>query len=209
MTRRPLPGPAATPEQHRRAEERAELLRTELARIRSAALAWRNGLAALLTGLIGFGLVKGRSDVSTLDHRWAVAVGLILLAALVGGAVGAALLLRAAHGRFGVVPLSKVPPLDVGNHLEAVASAHALKRGIVATLTCAALLVVAVAATWYGPAKEDPRLRLDFTGGTACGKVLRIANGAVVIEAENGELTVPLDQLRAVKPVDACSPAKP
>jgi hypothetical protein len=75
------------------------LQRDALPRVRAAAVAWRNGLAGLLAGLLGFSLVKGRSDVSQLAWPWNVAVGVLLLAALMIGGYGATRLLWAAHGR--------------------------------------------------------------------------------------------------------------
>lgn len=68
------PGRPATAADLRAAQERDELLRTELPRVRQAATAWRNGLGALLAGLVGFGLIKGRSDVRELATGWAAAV---------------------------------------------------------------------------------------------------------------------------------------
>ncbi|MEU1890397.1 hypothetical protein [Streptomyces pristinaespiralis] len=206
MTRRPRPGPPATPEDLRRAEERDELVRSELPRIRSAALAWRNGLGALLAGLVGFGLLKGRSDVGQLAEGWSAAVGATLLAALLCGACGAALLLRAAHGRFGIVPLRDLPPAAVRAHTEALNSVVALRRGVVATSACAALLVAAVATTWYGPPRDEPALRVEYSGTTACGKVVRIAGGTLVIKTDSGEVPVPLRLLVAAKPVASCAP---
>src|SRR5512142_960470 len=100
MTRIEL-SPAAEPatgHDLRAAQQQQRLLKTELPRVREAATAWRNGLGALLAALIGFGLVKGRSDVGQLAPGWAAAVGVVLLLALAAGAIGALLLLRAAHG---------------------------------------------------------------------------------------------------------------
>ncbi|MEU9780344.1 hypothetical protein AB0H92_05050 [Streptomyces phaeochromogenes] len=74
-------------------------LAQELGRVREVAVAWRNGLGAILAGLDGFGLIKGRSDVGQAAPQWAVTAGLLLLAALVAGGLGALNLLRAAHGR--------------------------------------------------------------------------------------------------------------
>ena len=90
------PGPLT---QRRAAKATQDLLADELPRVRTSAVAWRNGLGALLAGLIGFGLVKGRSDVTQLTPTAAAAAGFLLLAALVAGSVAAVLLMRAAHGR--------------------------------------------------------------------------------------------------------------
>ncbi|WP_326757572.1 hypothetical protein OHB35_01820 [Streptomyces phaeochromogenes] len=74
-------------------------LAQELGRVREVAVAWRIGLGAILAGLVDFRLIKGRSDVGQAAPQWAVTAGLLLLAALVAGGLGALSLLCAAHGR--------------------------------------------------------------------------------------------------------------
>src|ERR687897_994973 len=91
---------AATKGPSDRAVARAQLTLAKdyLVKVRAKALAWRNGLGALLVGLIGFGLIKGRTDVGELAASYATIVGLALLASLIAGALAAVWLLRAAHG---------------------------------------------------------------------------------------------------------------
>ncbi|MFF9909261.1 hypothetical protein [Streptomyces sp. NPDC013457] len=125
--------------------------------------------------------MKGRSDVGRLAEGWSEAVGAMLLAAPACGGCGAALLLRAAHGRFGVVPLRDLPPAAVRAHSEALDSVVALRRGVVATSSCAALLVAAVATTWYGPPRDEPALRVEHGSTTTCGTVVRITGGTLVL----------------------------
>lgn len=146
-------GPPATASDLRRAQYRERLLRTELDRVRGAALAWRNGLAGLLAALLGFSLVKGRSDIGQLSPAASAVVGVLLLLALVAGAGAALALLRAAHGRPQIISLgtSAHPALD--EHLEALDSATALRRGIMLAMLCGVLLASAVGTTWYGPAR--------------------------------------------------------
>lgn len=201
LTPSPVP---ATPADMRMAQERERLLRDELPRVRQAATAWRNGLGALLLALIGFGLVKGRSDVSLLTGGWAAAVGLLLLAALVAGAVGALLLLRAAHGRPAVTDVRLLMPSRAADHVEALASAAALRRGIAATLGCALLLVGAVGATWYGPARATPALRVTTPSGSSCGSVVRLSGGVLVLETDAGEVAADLSSAITITAVDAC-----
>ncbi len=153
MTPTIRPGRPADPADLLRAQEREQLLRTELPTVRTAAVAWRNGLTGLLAALVGFSLIKGRSDVSTLAPGWAAMVGILLLLALAAGAGGAVALLRAAHGRPAAIAQHTLPVRSVVEHLEALVSAKALKYGIVMTLSCAALLAAAVGATWYGPTR--------------------------------------------------------
>lgn len=66
MTLHVSAGGPAGPHDRRAARARLELLANELPRVRAAATGWRNGIAALLAGLIGFGLIKGRTDVGEL-----------------------------------------------------------------------------------------------------------------------------------------------
>lgn len=146
------PGPPPTVADLRRAQQLAGLLHGELERVRAAALAWRNGLGGLLVALVGFSLIRGRSDVSTLAPGWGVLVGLLLLAALLAGVAGALALLRAAHGRLAVTPVAALPPAPLGDHREAVAAVRSLRAGVGLVLLCTALLVAAVGVTWYAPA---------------------------------------------------------
>lgn len=203
--RRPLPPTrAANASDLRRLKEHREMLREAVPRVRAAALAWRNGLAALLAGLVGFGLVKGRSDVGQLADGWAVAVGLLLLAALVCGAVAATQLLLAAHGRPRVVDLEAMPPRAIQEQREAVDAAGQLRRGIVLTLLCTALLVAAVGATWYGPAKKSGLIRFQTQGAQVCGTVKRLSAGEAVIKTGDGEVVVRLSTVLSMAPVDEC-----
>jgi len=205
MATRLSPGPApATPADLRAAQERDRLLRTELPRVREAATAWRNGLGALLAALVGFGLVKGRSDVSQLDPAWAVAVGVGLLLALIAGAVGALLLIRAAHGIPVVTPVRKILARRAADHMEALSAAKALTAGIVLTLTCAALLVGAVATTWYGPPRDKPAVEVTTPDGTVCGRVVRTAAGTMTLDTAAGEVPVELARASAIRAVTAC-----
>ncbi|MFD8743443.1 hypothetical protein ACFV01_10335, partial [Streptomyces sp. NPDC059616] len=114
MTWRAVPGPAGTPADRLAARHHRALLRRELPRVRESALAWRNGLAALLAGLVGFGLLRGRSDIGSLAAPYAVTVGLVLLLALLCGGAGGLSLLRAAHGRPGCAGAPPPVPVDGG-----------------------------------------------------------------------------------------------
>ncbi|MEV0794102.1 hypothetical protein [Kribbella sp. NPDC050459] len=204
MTDRPAAGRAATPADLRRAQQLDAMRRTELLRVRTAATQWRNGLAGLLVALIGFSLVKGRSDISELASGAAVAVGLLLLLALAAGASGALYLLRAANGRPSVVQVSTLPPGPIADHREAQDAARALRRGIALSLTCAALLTAAVATTWYGPAKDQPMVELTTDSAVLCGAVIRIDDGQVTLRTSAGERLIELGKLRAMRAVGSC-----
>jgi hypothetical protein len=149
------------------------MLRSELGRVRGAALAWRNGLAGLLAAVLGFSLIKGRSDISELTSAASVAVGVLLVSALVIGTVGALALLHATHGRPAVTVLDGSGDVLLADHWEALAAAASLRRGIVLSLICGALLVGAVGVTWYGPvdhAPPNPSTTGCVNGTAQCGR---------------------------------------
>jgi hypothetical protein len=187
MTYQLRPAEPATEADLRAAQERARLLAAELPRVRDAATAWRNSLGGLLVALVGFSLIKGRSDVSQLAQSWAAAVGILLLAALIAGAAGAILLIRAANGRPSVMPIHEALSRNAADHVEAVAAANALRRGIALTLCCAALLVAAVGTTWYGPGRDQPVSRISTRSETAYGSLMRADQGHVALRAQARE----------------------
>ncbi|WP_371642612.1 hypothetical protein [Streptomyces mirabilis] len=180
------------------------MLREAVPRVRGAALAWRNGLAALLAALVGFSLIKGRSDIGQLTDRWATIVGLLLASALLCGSIGAMQLLLAAHGRPRPVDTWNILPKALQEHREAAEAARQLRRGIVLTMLCTVLLVAAVGTTWYGPAKESGLMRFDMPGIKVCGNVQRLSEGQAVIKTDAGEVIVPLSKLLAMVPVSDC-----
>ncbi|MFE6286728.1 hypothetical protein [Streptomyces sp. NPDC057877] len=201
------PGPPATPGDLHRAQHREELLSgTELERIRSAAVAWRNGLGGLLAGLIGFGLVKGRSDVTQLSAVPGVAVGVLLALAALAGGVAAWLVLRAAHGMPRVTPAAGLPGRVADEHAQATAAARDLRRGSALVVAHAVLLIAAVGLTWYGPARAQPRVEVVTPDVTACGTVRLIADGTMTVRAGDSDLRVPLGEVLTITAVDSCPP---
>ncbi|WP_329282296.1 hypothetical protein [Streptomyces sp. NBC_01451] len=204
-----LPGPAPTAAQVRRARSLRRALERELGRVREVAVAWRNGLGALLAGLIGFGLIRGRSDVGQLAPGWSVAAGVMLVAALSVGAVGAFCLLRAAHGRPYARRLSATGdatgrPVEVEDHDEALASARVLRAGITLTCLCTVLLVTAVGVTWYAPPRDPPGLMIRQGTTTLCGEVVSVRRGKVVVKIDGVAMTVDLSRAESVTPVASC-----
>ncbi|MEU6367273.1 hypothetical protein ABZ876_16435 [Streptomyces sp. NPDC046931] len=209
---RASPGPPGTAADRQAARQTRQLLAGELARARAAALAWRNGLAALFVGLLSFGLIKGRTDIGKLASPYDALVGVALLLCLLFGASGALLLLRAAHGAPTTVRLPTGVPavsaaLHIGDHMETRRSVRALGRGVVLTIACGAMLVAGVALTWYGPEKEGPRLLVRTSWGEVCGKAERTEAGRLVLRTDHGEVGVPLTDVRLVDAVDDCSGA--
>jgi hypothetical protein len=209
VTLRLSPGPPATPTDRLLAQERYRLLSSELPRVRAAALAWRNGVTGLLAGLVGFGLIRGRTDVGELAAPYDAIVGLLLLTALASGTVAALLFLRAAHGRPAAIAMKDLQPGASADHAEALSAARALTTGLGFSLGCAALLVAAVGMTWYGPAKAKPKLEVVTAAGTACGTVVRVQAGTLTLRTDSGEIGVNLMTAVGARPVDACSRAGP
>ncbi|SFR00010.1 hypothetical protein SAMN04488564_101990 [Lentzea waywayandensis] len=214
MTVKVSAGPPAVPGDRHVAKATRALLADELPRLRAGALAWRNGLGALLAGLIGFGLVRGRSDVTQLAPAWAATVGVLLLAALVTGSAAALLVMRAAHGRprSAALPAGAVAadPAEVARWTEASASERALRRGVALSFACTALLAAAVGVTWYGPAKDKPRVEVRFPGGDrSCGEVVSTSSGKLVLKTPLGLQTVDLTEVDGLAAVVACDPPRP
>lgn len=210
MTIRIEPGPPAEPRDRASAIEHHRVVTEELPRVRAAALAWRNGVAGLLAGMVGFSLIRGRSDVTALEQPYAAIVGVLLLLALILGGGAAFLLLRAAHGRPAAVALrqadgsgSTVMGLD---HAEALAAARALRAGLTLALVAAGLLCAAVAITWYGPvASSGPQLEVLLPTGPVCGTVVEVSGGSLILDTEHGRVAVPLGQALSLHPVPECT----
>ncbi|WP_329285588.1 hypothetical protein [Streptomyces sp. NBC_00691] len=195
----------ASPRDLLAAQERHRLAREALPRIRAAATGWRNAAGVLMAGLVGFGLVKGRTDVGQLEPAWAAAVGFLLLAALVCGAWGAYLLNRAAHGPLATVPAGSRATRSAIEHRETRTALRAMRRGIGLGLGCACLLVVAVGTTWYGPSAKGPALEVTSPGtGTVCGTVTRVAEGTIWLKSGGTTTQIPLAGVTRLRTVEAC-----
>jgi hypothetical protein len=180
------------------------LYRDELPRVRAAAVAWRNGLGGLLAGLLGFSLIKGRSDVDMLAAPASVWVGALLLAAFLIGGAGAWLVLSAAHGRPRSVARGAIVSSFAAEHEEAVRAQRALSFGILATALCAVLLVGAVGLTWYGPEKGKPKLQVTIAGETICGSAIRTTAGILTLKTAVGERAISLGDATALGAVQSC-----
>ncbi|WP_245863062.1 hypothetical protein [Streptomyces thermovulgaris] len=191
-----------------------QMLAEELPRVREAALAWRNGLAGLFVGLLSFGLIKGRTDVDKLAPPYGAVVGGLLLLSLVCGTAGALFLLRAANGAPATLPMvpeagGTAGALYAADHLETMRAVGSLRRGVVLTMMCAAMLVAGVALTWYGPGKEKPRLLVRTSSGTECGEARRTENGVVVLKTKTGEVRIRLSDITGLSAVETCPMAAP
>lgn len=204
MTLSLRPGQPAIPGDLLQAQERDRLLERELPAVREAAVAWRNGLGALLAAIVGFSLIKGRSDVSKLVSPWDAVAGVMLLAALINGAVAAVLLLRAAHGAPALQHLRTTSPGTAWAHAEAVRATHALRSGIRWFFAAVMCLVLAVAVTWYGPSADKAQLSVTVNGETVCGSVVAIRGSELDLETATGERDVRFQQASDIQAVSSC-----
>ena len=209
MTYQLTPGRPADPADMRASRELIRILAAELPRVREAATAWRNSLGGLLVALAGFSLIKGRSDVGELKASWGAAVGFLLLAALIAGAAGALLLTRAASGRPSAIPARALRSRSVADHAEAMNAAAALRGGIIMTLGCAALLVAAVAVTWYGPGRAGPVLQITTPSATVCGSAVSASHDRLALQTAAGLVTEDLAAASAVQAVASCAASTP
>jgi hypothetical protein len=204
-------GPPAQPADRSAARQNYLLVQNELPRVRETALAWRNGVGAILVGLAGFGLIKGRADIGELASPYNAVVGILLLAALFTGGTAAILLLRAAHGRTMAMRnfnrSSQSGLLSAADHSETLNSARALTWGVSLAMLSACLLCAAVGTTWYGPAKDDPRLEVLTPDGPRCGEIVRLAAGKLTLKTNSGEIIVDLVPAVGIRAVDSCTPA--
>lgn len=187
------------------AQQLQRLHREALPKVRDAALAWRTGLAGLLTGLLGFTLIKGRSDVAQLAASWGAAVGVLLITAVSVGGIAAVQLLWAAHGRPRVRDRLSARSVMAADHAEALRGARFLAHGIGLSLLCAALLVTAVAVTWYGPAKDPPKLRVSVGEQVLCGSVVGVRAGSLTLRTDLGERHVELARTDGLQAVESCA----
>ncbi|NDK90048.1 hypothetical protein GYA93_10710 [Gordonia desulfuricans] len=182
----------------------------ELTAVRSAASSWSKGIGAAVIALLGFGLVTGPSDISDLTCAASIVVGVLLAAALVAGMVSVGLLFRSAYGALEPVATPQDSPpgqnaVALSDHTEAVARLRGLRWGLITAGVGVTMLIAAVGVTWYGPAPQDPVLRIvDRTGVAWCGEVQATDDGTVALDAGGTTVTVNLDGAKQIQVLGVC-----
>lgn len=185
----------------REVARRQQLQEQELGVVRARASNWGKGLAALMAGVLAFGLIKGRSDISELPLLPAVTIGALLVLVCICVLVAATQIFRAA---FGSLKPSKLTRTD---HEEAESSMSALRRGLIAAFGGFALLVVAVGITWYWPAPPPPALQvIEVNGQVHCARSLRIAGTQAILSTPDGDIAVRVSSIQFVDPASDCGP---
>ena len=198
-------GRIGTPGERRLALVMQDGAEREIAAVRARAQGWAKGAAGVTVGILGFGLIKGRTDVGVLATTPGIAVGILLLAALSLGGLAAYLFVRAAYGRPAAVRLTTLESLVEAQHLEAARSTRALRVGFAATATALSLLVAGVAVTWYGPAADGPRTVVYVEPNRSlCGHVEKVFEGELLLRTSAGVVPVKLDSVIALGAVDVC-----
>lgn len=204
MTASLSPGGQADSSEAVQAREQHQALRQELPRVREAAHSWRNGLAGLLLALIGFGLIRGPSEIDKVKAPWHVVIGCLLLASLAVGAFGAYRLLSAHNGRPRAIRVNPDVSTATQDHLLALRALRDLRQGIVATFVCTALLVTAVATTWYGPEKSKPKVAVRTTGSTLCGDGVTVDGPRLVLKTGAGQVSLVFADVVTIEAVEKC-----
>jgi hypothetical protein len=194
-------GPPATPADRRQAQDNVVDFETEITRIRTSALAWRNGLAGMLVALLGFSLIRGRADITLLARPFNIIVGSVLFAALLIGVISGLMLLRAAHGYPSHPGLRSVET----QRKEADKAIGDLSRGLVCALLCGAFLVAAVGTTWYGPGKQNSMyIQVFVPSGPICGSVIRINRDMLTLRTSGGERQVTMAEATGLEATGSC-----
>jgi hypothetical protein len=191
-----------------RAEQVQALRAQELDLVRAQAEKWRNGLASLLVLITAVSVVKGRESITELLPPVQVAVGVVLLLALILASVGAFLGMRAAYGlpKAGLVDATLEELLQ---HARARASRSVrdMRWALGLTFATLALLVVAIGLTWYGPTSPSGSAQLTTADGTTyCGRLSRADTGSLGLEINGLEITVPRSGARSLVAVSTCVP---
>jgi hypothetical protein len=205
------PHHGATPQQRQDALNTYRVVSQELPAIRAMADSWRKGLAGLLAAVVGFTLIRGRTDLTQLQPCYAITVAVLLGLTLVVGGFAAYQILGAAHGWPRPIPINPgkrsddttVTPLT--SHDVAMKSLSGLRQGMTAAVISAILLVAAIAITWFGPGKQPAGLLVTDSSGTiTCGTVKQTDNGRVTLQTSAGAVVVDLTGAKHVAAVDDC-----
>ena len=173
-----------------------------MTRVRTAAAAWRNGLGVLLAALVGFGLIKGRSDVNTLPPLAAAVVGVLLLLALVA-VLRALLLLRASFGEPRVVATRSLPSTAIAAHQEALGFRPGAQGGNRLDPRLRRPARRRRRNHVGRPRQERAEAAVSTGGDPLCGAVKSVGSGILALDTPLGERDVRLATLTGIEPVQS------
>jgi len=161
------------------------LVDNQLADTRKIAENWRTGLATLLGLLTSFSLIKGPSDLSSLNTSAARDAGLFLLLAIVAAVAGTWSAIEAAYGSPGQIDRDEFRELGgLAGYKLALSkkTSSNLDRAQLAMLCSLICAVIAVGIVWYGPRGLSVSLNLQLSGAPeVCGKLINSGDGFVDI----------------------------
>jgi hypothetical protein len=201
----PLGGGAGTAEQLNRAKAVAEAHAAELTDVRAAASKWQAGLAALTGGITLFGVVKSRSDLSSLASPFPAIAGVLLAAGLALSVAGGLYALRAANGMPQLFFTSDLD-FDADDHRRAKSARGHLQTAVRCAVASLLAFAAALAIVWYAPSSDGPRLKvIPIDGDAACGSVTSISGTSLALKTSDGPQNFDLTNLRGLSPVSTCS----
>ena len=169
-----------------------------LAELRSSARGW-HGVQLAVIGFVGLcGVLKGDGSGAP---GWVEALaGYLALAALALACLATYEVGRAAWPLYDV--RRTAPPVSE----ELLRTSRRITRGLALTFTAVALIALAGLSSWW-PADDEAAgaaVELEAGGASVCGTLARSQPGAVAVIATGRRVTVPIEQLTALRPADGC-----
>jgi hypothetical protein len=171
---------------------------SRLTELRTSARGW-HGIQLAVIGFIGFCgvLQNGRPDNPTWLQVWA---GILVLLALVLACLATFLVGRVAWPLFG------------GGHQDGDVESEArrLRRGLLLTFVAVVVLALATASGWWPqpePSSGGGQQLVSVqaaNGQQVCGSLEQASAGTLRVSVGGRQVDVPLQNVAAVDPVDAC-----
>jgi hypothetical protein len=171
-----------------------------LAELRGSARGW-HGIQLAVIGFVGLcGVLKNEGSAAP---GWVEALaGYLALAALALACLATYQVGRAAWPLYDVHHAA--PPIAE----ELRRTSRRITSGLALTFTAVALVALAGLSYWW-PADDEAggaaaAVELEAGGSSVCGTLTQAQQGAVAVVASGRQVTVPIDQLTALRPADGC-----
>ena len=189
------------------ANKAQELRYHQLESARKQAESWRTGLTGL-TALFGAVLiVKGRDNVAALPSPFPYLVVALLAAGLTALVAATLLALRAASGTPGDHCLLTGEDLEAWSRREVLSIQRSIVVGRRLMLCGITLIAVAIGLAWLAPAQRGSgsiNVVVDAGGGTICGTLTGIGDGALVLRRAGRDHVVPQQSVVELRSVGQC-----
>ena len=169
-----------------------------LLELRGSARGW-HGIQLAVIGFVGLcGVLKREGSAAP---RWVEALaGYLALAALALACLATYQVGRAAWPLYDV--RRAAPPVTE----ELVRTSRRITSGLALTFLAVALVALAGLSQWW-PADEGSEgatVELQAGGSAVCGTLAEAQQGAVAVVADGRRITVPIEQVSALRPVGGC-----